>query len=132
MEDRVAPAHRILRSSKARQMIKSFFLLISAIIILAAQPSLMPWPVKLTPGDGELVIDQTFRVAITGHADSRVHASVDRLMAHLARETGMPLGASTSKEPALVVQCDGAGAPIQKLGEDESYRLEVTSRQAKL
>jgi hexosaminidase len=34
--------------------------------------------------------------------------------------------------PNLVIQCDHASAPVQELGEDESYRLEITPTQAHL
>jgi hexosaminidase len=100
----------------------------------AAQPNLMPWPMKIAAGQGALRIDQTFRIAVTGRSDARVNSGAARLIARLTLQTGMPLaaGLAPSSEATLVIHCDGPGEPVQKLGEDESYRLEVSVQQALL
>jgi hypothetical protein len=64
---------------------------LGAATFAAAQPNLMPWPAKISFGQGTLRIDQSFRVAITGSPDARVQAAADRLIRRLALETGMPL-----------------------------------------
>jgi hexosaminidase len=109
-------------------------LLLSATTLLSAQPNLMPWPAKITMGNGSFTIDQNFSVSVTGATDARVRAAAVRLVYQLALQTGIPL-AEVLRDPShakLEIRCDSPGEAIQKLGEDESYRLEVTSQQASL
>ncbi len=109
-------------------------LLLSAATFLSAQPNLMPWPKKISMGEGALAIDQTFSVSLSGSPDARVGAAAGRLVHQLALQTGIPL-AQVTRDPShakLEIRCDTPGEPIQKLGEDESYRLEVTPQRAVL
>jgi hexosaminidase len=115
-------------------MKKFCILLLSAAAILPAQPNLMPWPAKISIGNGSLIIDQNFSLSVTGAPDARVRSAATRLVHQLALQTGIPL-AEVPSDPAhvkLAIRCDSPGEAIQKLGEDESYRLEVTPQQASL
>ena len=112
----------------------AFFALIS-MLADGSSLNLMPVPAELTAGSGRLSIEQTFRVATTGHDEPRLNAAAERMIRHLALKTGMPLVPEIRKDTAqatLVIHCDRASDPVQKLGEDESYRIEVTGRQARL
>jgi hexosaminidase len=116
-------------------MIRFPLAILLAAATLAAQPNLMPWPAKITAGQGSLVIDPSFRVALSGRQEPRLRAAGSRLIAHLALKTGMPLAPEFATDPsqaALEIHCDRAGELVQKLGEDESYRLEVTEQRARL
>jgi len=100
-----------------------------------AQSNLMPQPARVTPGQGRLKVDSSFRVALTGYTEPRLEHAAQRLIRHLERTTGLIL--STELAPAaspatLVIATSAASAPVQKLGEDESYRLVVTPAQARL
>jgi hexosaminidase len=161
MENRRSEADGFLQSSKTRQVSRfaacllknsrktergakhllatavraAPFALLSAAVLFGAEPNLMPWPAKIALGQGSLVVDQTFRVSITGYREPRLDLAVQRLIARLALKAGMPLSAALGDDlarAALAIQCDRAGEAIQQLGEDESYRLEVTAQQAKL
>jgi hexosaminidase len=115
-------------------MKKVCILLLGAASCWSAQPNLMPWPAKIAMGEGSLAIDQNFHIATPGAPDARVQAAAARLIHQLALQTGIPLS-EVLRDPShakLVIRCDSAGEPIQKLGEDESYRLEVTPQQARL
>ncbi len=110
----------------------AFFL--SPAVLLAAQPNLMPWPAKISMGQGSLAIDGNFHIAPMGNPDQRLTAGATRLIRRLALQTGIPI-AEGFRDPdhgTLVIRCDSAGDTIQKLGEEESYRLEVTPQQASL
>jgi hexosaminidase len=99
----------------------------------AEMPGLMPLPAKVSPAEGALRIDQTFRISLAGYGEPRLRAYAERLVARLARQTGLPLPAWPEGEPAqatLAIRCERAGEPAPSLREDESYRLEVTPRQA--
>ncbi|MBZ5607089.1 MAG: family 20 glycosylhydrolase [Acidobacteriia bacterium] len=116
-------------------MMKLAAALLIAAGLFAGEPDLMPWPAKISTGQGSLAIGQTFQVALTGYSEPRVRAAAERLMARLALQTGIPLAAAPIEDPSratLLIYCDHAGEAIQQLGEDESYRLGVTGQQARL
>ena len=116
-------------------MHKHLLLMMSAGALFAAQPNLMPWPAKISMGQGALAVNGTFRVALTGYNEPRLEAAASRLIARLSRQTGIPVEQSLSQDAAqatLTIRCDHAGESVQKLAEDESYRLEITQKQARL
>jgi len=101
----------------------------------AQNNNLMPQPASLTWGDGRLEVNGDFRVALMGFQESRLQAGAQRLIARLAKQTGIPLSDVLSSDPekaTLVIRCDHASEPVQAVGEDESYQLEVDSTQARL
>jgi hexosaminidase len=116
-------------------MIKAAVLFLTSAAAFAQQPNLMPWPAKMSVAQGSLVIQQSFRVALSGYQEPRLRGAAERFMARLALQTGMPLNpavAQDASQATLVIQCGHASEAIQKLGDDESYRLEVTVKQAML
>lgn len=91
----------------------------------------MPLPAAMSQGTGRLVIDGGFRVAVTGYREARLDRAVERLVARLSRQTGIPMPGGNG-EPALVIECQGPGEKVQTSREVESYTLEVTGKQAKI
>jgi hexosaminidase len=106
-------------------------LLLVAGIAQGAIPGLMPLPMKIEEGEGRLVIDSEFTVASTGATNARLGAAMKRLSERIARETGLPLRKGTNRA-ALVVECKTNSPQTPELGEDESYRLDITAQQASL
>ncbi len=101
-----------------------------ALLLIAADLDVMPLPARSQSGDGRLTIDGSFSVALTGYKEPRLEAMARRVSQRLSKRTGIPLrGGST---PTLTIQCDRASKPVQAVGEDESYRLEVDAKQARL
>jgi hexosaminidase len=119
-------------------------LAISCLALLAAAPegsaqsssslNLMPQPANLTLGAGTLKIDSSFTIAITGHSEARLDRAADRFIKQLRQQTALDLAnrAHGTSTATLVVHTDHASKEVQELGEDESYRLEVTSSGARL
>jgi len=96
---------------------------------------LMPMPAELQPGSGQLVLDPSFSVTTTGYTDARLQRAVNRFLNQLRFETGMlPLDMNLVRGPAatLVIRTGHASQEVQRLGEDESYILEITSSGASL
>ena len=96
---------------------------------------LMPVPAHLQVNSGQMGVDPSFTVAITGHRDERVGHAAERFLDQLRRQTGMlPLDMKLADGPtaSLVIQVGKASKEIPELGEDESYSLEVSSSGAKL
>ena len=107
----------------------------SAIPQIQRTLSLMPMPAEVQMGTGQLLIDPSFSVAITGHTDVRLQRAVDRFLSHLRRLTGMlPLDMKPADSPnaTLVILSGTGGKDIEELGEDESYKLEISNSGAKL
>jgi hexosaminidase len=118
---------------KLERMVRLLFslsLLFGSCAAHAAEPALMPLPAKMEPASGKLAIDGNFRAAATGIQNPRLEAALNRFMARLSRQTGVPfLGAES---PVLRVECAAAGPEYPTLGEDESYVLDVTPAGAQL
>jgi hexosaminidase len=97
-------------------------------------PSLMPVPASLQVGSGGLAVDANFSVALTGHSEARLDRAIERFYRQLARQTGMALARrnADASKATLLIRTDHASKPVEELGEDESYALEVTPTSAKL
>ena len=97
--------------------------------VSAQVASLLPVPRSLVAGDGRFPLDQGTTVAITGHRDARLERAVARAVARLAERVGRPLAPATgvvASHATIEVRVEGAGAVVQGIDEDESYRLEVS------
>jgi hexosaminidase len=117
-------------------------LIVSPALVLAslaaAQPqrglNLMPMPSFVQAGVGQLPVDRSFSVAITGSRDATLERGVQRFVAELSRQTGMflnqkPVG---SAHPTLLIHAGHGSEKVQRLGDDESYELVINPSGAKL
>ena len=92
---------------------------------------LMPLPVHVTQAQGQLKIDEGFTIALDGFKDARLESARKRFLGALSRQTGIPYhDEATDGEATLVVKTAGPAGPVQTLGENESYHLEVTPAHA--
>ncbi|MGC1438081.1 MAG: family 20 glycosylhydrolase [Terriglobales bacterium] len=104
----------------------------------AAEPrpiSLMPMPANVQPKTGQLVIDASFTVGISGHSDAQLQRAVERFLDNLRRQTGMPpldMKVTDATQAKLVVHSEHESKAVQELGEDESHSLEINPTGAKL
>jgi hexosaminidase len=109
---------------------------LSASIFAAAQSqpqlNLMPMPASVQTGSGQFAITQSFSVAVTGARDASLDGEVQRFSSQLSRQTGIPFRPKVGSTPALTVHADRGRDAVQKLGEDESYELDVSDSGAKL
>jgi len=105
--------------------------------VVEAQQSLnlMPLPEKVQAGNGRLVIDRTFSVSLAGHHEARLNRAVEIFLGQLRQQTGMPpidMKVTDSASGTLVIQAAGGTKQVQELGEDESYKLDISDSGAKL
>jgi hexosaminidase len=117
---------------------------VAAILISVAvgqEPTplpLMPMPASVTSGadSGPLLIPSSFAVSIHGPADPRLRTAVSIFLNDLRLHTGsLPLDFSVADNPdsaRLRIYSEHPSQAIQELGEDESYKLEVTAGSAEL
>lgn len=121
-------------------------LVLSAVIVApmfaqtATELNVMPLPAKAQPGSGALKVDRNFTVGLTGFHDARLDRARQRFLAQLHRVTGIVFVSAfpdqgrtvDAAKATLVITTDHDSKPVQELGEDESYTLEVTPAGAKL
>src|SRR5882762_2252574 len=94
--------------------------------------NLMPMPANLQIGSGDLRIDSSFSVALTGHTEPRLDRAIQRFLRQLSRQTANPLSGKPSTKPTLTIHTDHASKELQELGEDESYTLSIAPDGAKI
>jgi len=94
----------------------------------------MPMPASVQPGVGQLPVDRSFSVAVTGSRDATLERGVHRFVAELSRQTGMFLNQNPADpaNPTLLISAVHPSERVQKLAEDESYELVVNQSGAKL
>ena len=119
-----------------------YLLLLAACILTlprsvgAQQESLlpiMPLPAHVELGQGEFLVDGDFGVAIKGYKEPRLERARQRFLDILSRETGFPLWREAAgNEGHFTVETAGPSATVQKLGEDESYHLEISTTDVRL
>jgi hexosaminidase len=95
--------------------------------------NIMPLPAKVARGDGALKIDASFRITFSGYQEPRLERAGQRFLHQLRRQTGIVLlPANKSVAATLTIATDHESKPLQELGEDESYTLDVAPTGAKL
>ncbi|WP_158941594.1 beta-N-acetylhexosaminidase [Granulicella sp. S190] len=108
------------------------FALLFANVLLPAQTPLdiMPLPAHAIVGTGSLTLDGSFQIAIEGYTEPRLERARDRFLTNLNSKTGIPFRLAPAGRPTLIIKTGGPSKPVQQLGEDESYHLEISTSQA--
>lgn len=116
-----------------------FILLAIGVAAMAQNPAegdalpLMPMPASVHLASGRFMIGPSFAITIHGYTEPRLERAANRLLNTLYRQTSISFGAAAKLSPAtFVINCAGPSAEVQALGEDESYRLEVSSGSVRL
>lgn len=96
--------------------------------------ALMPVPASIVWGDGRLPVDKTFTFRLAGRTDERTRQYVSRVLRRLEGRTLFEFSRkqSSSAEPTLLVETASSGSAIPRLGDDESYTLDITTFGIKL
>jgi hexosaminidase len=94
---------------------------------------LMPAPAQIEWQAGQLAVDRKFSLGSTGTADPRIDAALARARRRLETQAGLTLAPRPGgAQASLVVQAAAGSQAVQAVGEDESYELTVTPRQARI
>ena len=106
----------------------------TAFAVSQSQPplNLMPMPSSVQMGTGQLLVDRSFSVAATGFHDASLDRGVQRFVAQLSAQTGLPFRPKPGPASTLQIHAEHNREQLQKLGEDESYELAITDSGAKL
>jgi hexosaminidase len=97
--------------------------------------SLMPLPANVQTKPGQLLIDASFSVGVSGYTDAQLQRASERFLNDLRRQTGMPsqvMKVTDTAHARLVIHSERGSKVVQELGEDESYSLEISPTGAKL
>ena len=95
--------------------------------------NLMPLPSHAVRANGEFVVDGTFGIDFKGYTEPRLERARQRFLDTLSRETGIPLWREAAvNHPHFTIHTAGPSLPVQQLGEDESYRLVVSTTDVQL
>jgi hexosaminidase len=111
-----------------------------AVVASAQEPTtpkhnLMPVPASVKFHPERLAVDSSFKVATRGHSDARLLGGISRFMRRLEGRTVLTLApglAPDDQATPLIINCLGPGKNIPGVGENESYRIDITRRQALL
>jgi len=128
---------------KTLDLFRSAFLLVLAVAVLIHASTiyaqgkdplpLMPMPAHMVTGEGQFPIDGSFAVGLEGFTDSRLALGKQRFLETLSRETGIPFkGEAQPDQASFIIKTAGASDPVQQLGEDESYHLEISTTHVRL
>ncbi|HEX6715541.1 MAG TPA: family 20 glycosylhydrolase [Pyrinomonadaceae bacterium] len=126
---------------KTNRYLPPLLILMCAFVARAQEPTptpklnLMPMPASVKFQNERLAVDSNFRVATRGHSDARLQAGIWRFIKRLEGRTVLTLApalAPDDQTTPLIVNCQGPGKTIPGVGEDESYRIDITRRQAML
>jgi hexosaminidase len=117
-------------------IIANMFLFFASIASTQTQTQidLIPMPSGVQVGAGQLPIDSTFSVSITGSHDASLDRGIERFVEQLSRQTGMSLNRerAAGANATLVIHAEHGRERVQSVGEDESYELAITQSGAKL
>jgi hexosaminidase len=95
----------------------------------------MPLPASVEVTGGRLAVTPGFAAAWRGCVDPRVEGAFARLRQRWEARTGLAFAAPPAgrgADAALIVECDAPAPAVPRLGEDESYTLDITPTQAVL
>lgn len=126
---------KVVRSALFQTVFVIFFASAVCGCLQAQVDALMPQPASLTKGEGALTVDGSFRVAIIGYDEPRLEVAANRLIGRASHLTGIPMAEGLEADPSkakLIIETAHAGESVQTVDEDESYKLVVTSQQARL
>jgi hexosaminidase len=108
---------------------------VSAQDLQTARRNLMPVPSNVQWKSGRLPVTKNFIVAVKGQTDERLKSYIFRVMRRLEGRTVLEFSRDLSSDAAnasLLIETNSTGNAIPKLGDDESYNLEITANQAKI
>jgi hypothetical protein len=124
---------------KTTRFLPLSLILTCTVIAKAQEPAptpkhnLMPVPTSIKFHRERLAVDANFRVATRGHSDARLQAGIWRFIKRLEGRTVLtmpPALAQDDQVTPLIIHCQGPGKNIPSVSEDESYRIDITNRQA--
>lgn len=115
--------------------ILSFIFILNSIVLAEIEPDhfLMPIPKSVLWEEGKYPVDESFRINVVGEAGDRTFKAATRALRRLSGRTGLFFdqdyitGTNQSPEANLELMCHRPGE--LKLGEDESYRLRISTRE---
>ena len=107
----------------------------------AATPALMPVPYAIQMREGRFALRPDLAITIPRHDDARLRAGLARALRRLEERAGLTFArtaqaqyvvSSETASAGLVIECGGPAPEIPVLGQDESYRIDISATQVLL
>jgi hexosaminidase len=92
----------------------------------------MPVPAHVVTGTGSFLIESGLQVILNGYTEPRLDRARQRFLVTLKHQTGILPSPPTQDSSQFLITTKAASAPVQELGEDESYHLEVSPKKVSL
>src|SRR5215203_121290 len=124
-----------IKSFLGLAMILTAVFVVSAQDLVKARRNLMPVPANVNWKSGRMPVTKNFAVALAGKTDERLKQYAFRVMRRLEGRTVLEFSRDFSTDAAnanLLIETASTGSAIPQLGDDESYNLEISERQAKI
>jgi hexosaminidase len=97
-------------------------------LVAQSELSIMPLPAHVSQIDGSLSLSGGVDIVFEGYTEARLDRARDRFLDTFAHETGiLPAPSQPAARAKFVIKTAGPSDPIQQVGEDESYHLEVST-----
>ncbi len=115
--------------------ILSLFLTFSAQDLQKERRNLMPVPANVNWKSGRFNLTKNFAVAVKGKTDQRLKDYIFHAMRRLEGRTVLQFSRDVLENNAgaqLLIETNSTGNAVPQLGDDESYKLEITDNQVKL
>lgn len=95
---------------------------------------LMPVPTNVSWNSGRLAVTKDFTVAVQGQTDARLRNYISRVVRRLEGRTVLEMSRDIASGPnaTLVIETRSTGNATPKLGDDESYQLDIAASGAKI
>lgn len=97
--------------------------------------NLMPVPAMIAWKNGRLPVTKNFTITLSGKTDERLRSYAFRVMRRLEGRTIFEFSRdvpNSATNAGLFIETASTGNVTPKLGDDESYNLEISDKQAKL
>ena len=94
----------------------------------------MPLPASVSAGSGEFVVPARLEINMSGAKDARLNRAAERFVSGLAKKTGIPFAMKPAKAKAakLSIHIEQASKDVVEVGEDESYKLDITPDEVRI
>ena len=93
-----------------------------------ASVQLMPLPSELSLEGGVFPITKTLQVSFKNYKDERLERAVDRFLGRLSASTAIQFSGGGAGNNEIIIDCaEGNPGAAPKMGDDESYKLDISS-----
>lgn len=111
-------------------------ILFSSSVFSQGIKNLLPVPFSVNNTEGKFRVEKTFTISVDGNPDSRIYSAATRFLRRLSGRTGLFFSqdfiTAESKDESAQMKISVSRKGRVVLGEDESYKITITSEKIEL